>query len=120
METGPHEEAAYLVEEAADDASEVPSAYSPADDLEETAEDDEDTRQSKWVRYSKGESGSSSSPTKQVSNPEVDDTSSSFPSAKEQATLDNPLTIEPLSFAPPSEFHRLPSVSLTSSEEELR
>ena len=59
------------------------SAYSPADDLEETAEDDENTRQSKRARYSKGESGSASSPTKQ-SNPEVDDMGSSSPSAKEQ------------------------------------
>ena len=89
METGPHEEATYLEEEAADDASEVPSAYSPADDLQETTEDDENTRQSKRVCYSKGESGSASSPTKQL-NPEVDDTGSSSPSAKEQATLDNP------------------------------
>ena len=109
METGPHEQAAYIEKEAADDASEVPSAYSPADDLEETAEDDENTRQLKRARYSKGESGSASSPTKQ-SNPKVDDTGSSSPSAKEQATLDNPLLVEPLSSAPPSEFARLPSV----------
>ena len=47
METGPHEEAAYIEEEDADDASEVPSAYYPADDIEETAEDEENTRQSK-------------------------------------------------------------------------
>ena len=119
METRPHEEAAYLEEEAADDASEVPSAYSPADDIEETAEDEENMRQSKRARYSKGESVSASSPTKQ-SNPKVDDTGSSSPSAKEQATLDNPLVVEPLSSAPPSEFARLPSISLASSEEELR
>ena len=93
--------------------------YSPADDIEETAEDDENTRQSKRARYSKGESGSASSSTKQ-SNPEMDDTGSSSPSAKEQATLDNPLVVEPLSSALPSEFARLPSVSLASSEEELR
>ena len=96
METGPHEEAAYVEEEAGDDASEVPSAYSLAHDLEETAEDDENTCQSKRARYSKGESGSASSPTKQ-SNPEVDDMGSSSPSVKEQATLDNPLVVEPLS-----------------------
>ena len=46
MESGPHEEAAYLEDELADDASEVPSAYSPADDIKETIEDEEDTRQS--------------------------------------------------------------------------
>ena len=119
METGPHEEVAYIEEEVADDASEVPSAYSPPDDIEETTEDEEETCQSKRARYSKGESDSASSPTKQ-SNPEMDDTGSSSPSAKEQATLDNPLVIEPLSSAPPSEFARLPSVSLASSEEELR
>ena len=119
METGSHEEAAYVIEETGDEASEVPSTHSPADDLEETVEDDEDTRQSKQAWYSKGESGSASSPTKQ-SNPEVDDTGSLSPSAKEHATLDNPLVIEPLSSAPPSEFDRLPSVSLAISEEELR
>ena len=43
METGPHEEAAYVTEETGDEASEVPSAHSPTDDLEETAEDDEYT-----------------------------------------------------------------------------
>ena len=120
METGPHEEHAYVIEETGDEASEVPSAHSPADDLEKTMDDDEDTRQLKRARYSKGESGSASSPTKQVSNPEVDDTGSSSPSAKEQATLENPLVIEPLSSVPPSEFHRLPSVSLAGSEEKLR
>ena len=97
METGPHEEAAYVTEETGDEALEVPSAHSPAKDIEETTDDDEDTRQSKWARHSKGESGSASSPTKPVSNPEVDDTGSSSLSAKEQATLENPLVIEPLS-----------------------
>ena len=119
MESGPHEEEAYIEEELADDASEVPSAYSSADDIEETAEDEENTRQSKQARYNKGESASASSPTKQ-SNPEMDDTGSSSSSAKEQATLDNPLVVELLSSALPSEFARLPSVSLASSEEELR
>ena len=38
METGPHEEAAYIEEKVADDASEVPSAYSPPDDIEEPVE----------------------------------------------------------------------------------
>ena len=47
METGPHEEAAYVTEETRDEASEVPSVHSPVDDLEETTEDDEDTCQSK-------------------------------------------------------------------------
>ena len=82
VESGPHEEAAYLEEELGDDASEVPSAYSPPDDIEETAEDEEETCQSKRARYSKGESASASSPTKQ-SNPEMDDTGSSSPSTKE-------------------------------------
>ena len=117
--SGPHEEAAYLEEELADDASEVPSAYSPPDDIEETVEEEDEARQSKRARYSKGESGSASSPTKQ-SNPEMDDTGSSSPSAKEQATLDNPLVVEPLDSALPTEFARMPSVSLASSEEELR
>ena len=119
MESGPHEEAAYLEEELADDASEVPSAYSPVDDIEETAEEEDEARQSKQARYSKGESGSASSPTKQ-SNPEMDDTGSSSPSTKEQATLDNPLVVEPLDSALPTEFARMPSVFLASSEEELR
>ena len=107
-----------MEEEVADDASEIPSMYSPPDDIEETTEDEEETRQSKRARYSKGES-SASSPTKQ-SNPEMDDTGSSSPSAKEQTTLDNSLVVEPLNSALPSEFAQLPSVSLASSEEELR
>ena len=119
MESGPHEEAAYLEEELADDASEVPSAYSPPDDIEETAEEEDEARQSKWARYSKGESASASSPTKQ-SNPEMDDTGSSSPSAKGEATLNKPLVVEPLDSAFPPEFARLPSVSLDSSEEEQR
>ena len=57
MESGPHEEAAYLEEKL--------------DEIEETAEAEEDTRQSKRARYIKGESASASSPTKQ-SNPEMD------------------------------------------------
>ena len=81
VESGPHEEAGYLDEDLADDASEVPSAYSPADDIEESAEDEDEQRQSKRARHSKGESGSASSPTKQ-SNPDMDDTGSSSPSAK--------------------------------------
>ena len=120
METGPLEEAAYAMEEMGEEVSDVPSAHSPAEDIEEIAEDDEDTRHPKRARYSKGDSSSASSPVKKVSNPEMDDTGSSSPSAKEQAALDNPLVIEPLSSTPPSEFHRLPSVSLASSEEELR
>ena len=119
VESGPHEEAAYLDEELADDASEVPSAYSPADDIEETAEEEDEARQLKRARYSKGEPGSASSPMKQ-SKPEMDDTGSSSPSAKEQAALNNPLVVEPLDSAFPTEFARLPSVSLDSSEEELR
>ena len=119
IESGPHKEAAYLDEELADDASEVPSAYSPADDIEESAKEDEEPRQSKRARHSKGESASASSPTKQ-SNPDADDTGSSSPSAKEQATLHKPLIVEPLDSAFPPEFARLPSVSLDSSEEELR
>ena len=119
VESGPHEEVAYLEEELADDASEVSSAYSPPDDIEETAEEEEETRQSKWAQYSKNESASASSPTKQ-SNPEMDDTGSSSPSAKEQTKLDNPLVVEPLNSALPSEFARLHYVSLASSEEELR
>ena len=47
METRPHEEAAYVTEETGDEALEVPSAHSPAEDIEETAEDDEDVRQPK-------------------------------------------------------------------------
>ena len=66
----------YLDEELADDASEVPSTYSPVDDIEETAEEEDEARQSKRARHSKGESASASSPTKQ-SNPEMDDTFSS-------------------------------------------
>ena len=120
METGPPEEAAYATEETWEEVSDVPSAHSPAEDIEETAEDDEDTRHPKRARHGKGDSASASSPTKQVSNPKMDDTGSSSPSAKEQAVLDNPLVVEPLSSAPPSEFHRLPFVSLASSEEELR
>ena len=85
VESGPHEEAAYLDEEHADDASEVPSAYSPTDDIEESVEEDEEPRQSKRARHSKGESGSASSLTKQ-SNLEMDDTGSSSPSAKGEAT----------------------------------
>ena len=119
VESGPHEEAGYLDEDLADDASEVPSAYSPADDIEESAEDEDEQRQSKRARHSKGESGSASSPTKQ-SNPDMDDTGSSSPSAKGEATLNKPLTVEPLDSAAPPAFARLPSVSLESSEEELR
>ena len=60
-------------------------------------------------------------PAKQVSNPEVDDMGSSSPSAKEQAELQDPLNVDPLDSAPPTEFGRLPSVSLGSSvDEELR
>ena len=44
VESGPHEEAGYLDEDLADDASEVPSAYSPADDIEESAEDEDEQR----------------------------------------------------------------------------
>ena len=44
VESGPHEEAGYLEEELVDDASEVPSAYSPADDIEETAEEEDEAR----------------------------------------------------------------------------
>ena len=119
VESGPHEEAAYLDEENADDVSEVPSAYSPVDDIEESAEEDEEPRQSKKARHSKGESASASSPTKQ-SNPDTDDTGSSSPGAKEKATLQDPLNVEPLDSAAPPVFARMPSVSLDSSEEELR
>ena len=119
VESAPHEEATLLDEELADDASEVPSASSPADDIEETVEEEDEPRQSKRARHSKGDSASASSPTKQ-SNPEMDDTGSSSPSAKVQATLNNPLVVEPLDSAFPTEFARLPSVSLESSEEELR
>ena len=100
--------------------SDVPSAHSPNEDMEETAEDDEDARQPKWAQHNKGDSASASSPAKQVSNPEIDDTRSSSPSAKEQAALEDPLIVEPLSSMPHSEFRRLPSISLASSEEELR
>ena len=117
METGPHEEAAYATEETGE---EVSCTHSPAEDIEETTEDDEDTRHPKRARHSKGDSGSSSSPTKQVTNSDMDDMGSFSPSVKEQAGLENPLVVEPLSSAPPSEFHWLPSVSLASSEEELR
>ena len=120
MKTSPHEEAAYATEETGEEVSGVPSAHSPTEDIEETAEDDEDARQPKRARHSKGDSALASSPAKQVSNPEMDDTGSSSPSAKEQAALENPLIVEHLSSAPPSEFRRLPSVSLASSEEELR
>ena len=120
METGPHEEAAYATEETGEEVSDVPSAHSPNEDMEETADDEEDARQLKRARHSKGESISVSSPTKQVSNPEVDDTGSSSPSAKEQAALQDPLNVEPLDSAPPSELGGLPSVSVGSSEEELR
>ena len=119
VESGPHEEATFLDEDLADDASEVPSAYSPADDIEESAEDEDEPRQSKRARHSKGESGSASSPTKQ-SNPEMDDIGSSSPSAKGEAILNKPLLVEPLDSACPPVFARLPSVSLDSSEEELR
>ena len=119
VESGPHEEAAYLDEDLADDASEVPSAYSPVDDIEESAEDEDEPCQSKRARHSKGEYGSASLPTKQ-SNPEMDDTGSSSPSAKGEATLNKPLVVEPLDSALPTDFARLPSVSLDSSEEELR
>ena len=107
------------IKDLVDDASEVPSAYSPADDIEESTEDEDEQRQSKRARHSKGESGSASSPTKQ-SNPDMDDTRSSSPSAKGEATLNKPLTVEPLDSAAPPEFARMPSVSLDSSEEELR
>ena len=117
METGPHEEAAYVMEETGEEVLDVPSAHFLAEDIEETAEDD--ACHPKWARHSKGDSSSASSPVKQVSNPEMDDTGSSSPSAKEQAALENPLVVEPLSSAPPSEFHWLPSISLGSSEEEL-
>ena len=77
METGPNEEAAYAMEETGEEVSNVPSAHSPAEDIEETAEDDEDTRHPKRARHGKGDSASASSPIKQVSNPEMDDTGSS-------------------------------------------
>ena len=74
METGPHEQAAYATEETWEEVSDVPSAHSPNEDMEETTEDDEGARQPKRARHSKAESISTSLPTKQVSNPEVDDT----------------------------------------------
>ena len=77
METGPQEEAAYATEETGEEVSDVPSAHSPNEDMEETAEDDEDICQPKRARHSKDESISVSLPTKQVSHPEVDDTGSS-------------------------------------------
>ena len=120
METGPHEEAAYATEETGEELSDVPSTHSPTEDIEETAKDDEDARQPKWAWHNIGDSASASSLAKHVSNPEMDDTGSSSSSAKEQAALENPLTMEPLSSAPPSEFHWLPSVSFASSEEKLR
>ena len=119
METGPHEEGAYATK-TGEDVSDVSSAHSPNEDMEESADDEEDARQSKWAQHSKGESVSASLPTKQVSNPEVNDTGSSSSSVKEQTALQYPLNVEPLDFAPPSEFGRLPSVSVGSSEEELR
>ena len=120
VESGPHEEAGYLDEDLADDASEVPSAYSPVEDIEESEEEEEEeTRQSKRARHSKGESASASSPTK-VENPDTDDTGSSSPGHKEKATLPPPLNVEPLDSAAPPVFARMPSVSLDSSEEELR
>ena len=100
--------------------SDLPSAHSPDDDYEVTDDDEEEARQPKQARNSKGESVSTSLPTKQVSNPDVDDTGSSSPSAKEQAAFQDPLNVEPLDSAPSSEFGRLPSVSIGRSEEELR
>ena len=119
VKSGPHEEAGYLDEDLADDASEVPSAYSPVDDIEDSAEEEEEPRQSKRARHSKGESASASSPTKQ-SNLDTDDTGSSSPGHKEKATLQPPLNVEPLDSTAPPVFARMPSVSLDSSEEELR
>ena len=93
----------------------LPPAHSPDEDYEEMA------RQSKRARHSKGESASASSPAKHAANPEVDDTGSSSPSAKEQAELQDPLNMDPLDSAPLVEFGRLPSVSLGSDEDkELR
>ena len=119
VESGPHEEAGYLDEDLVDDASEVPSAYSPVEDIKESEEEEEELRQSKRARHSKGESASASSPTK-PENPDTDDTGSSSPGHKEKATLQSPLNVEPLDSAAPLVFARMPSVSLDSSEEELR
>ena len=121
MENGPHEEAEYAIEEIGDDESELPSTHSPDKDYEEPAEDEDEARQSKRSRHSKGDSASGSSPAKQVADPEVADTGSSSPSVKESTELQDPLNVDLLDSAPPIAFGRLPSVSLDSEEdEELR
>ena len=84
MENGPHEEAEFADEETREEVLDLPSTHCPDEDYEEDAGDEDKARQPKRARHSKGESASASLPTKQVSNPEVDDMGLSSPSAFQQ------------------------------------
>ena len=102
MENGPHEEADYPEQESVDDdETELPSAHSPDEDWEEPENDDDEPRQSKQARHSKGDSASGSSPAKRVAGPEVADTGSSSPSAKESTEPQDPLNVDPRLYATP-------------------
>ena len=86
--------------------------HSPDKDWEEPADDDDEPRQSKRPRHSKGDSASRSSLAKRVVDLEVADMGSSSPSAKESFDPHDPLNVDPLNSVPPLAFGRLPSVFL--------
>ena len=119
MENGPHEEAKFPEQEPVNDEElELPSVHTPEEELEEPADDEDKLGQPKRRRHDKGDSASGSSPAKRAAAAEVADTGSCSPSAKESNDPHKPLTVDPLGAAPPMDFSRLPSVSLSSEDDE--
>jgi len=112
MENGPHEEASFAEEEELED--DIPPAVSPSEELEDEEEEEQPLR--KRPRRRSCDSASASSPVKDadVEGGEDGDSSSG---TRHLEDMGDPLAAPPISSALPTEFARMPSISLGSEDD---
>ena len=105
MENGPHDEAT-VVEQ--DDDEEIPSAHSPSEDAEEEEEDAEP--QPKRRKRKNVDSTSRSSTLKEV----VAEDKETSESSSDASVPEGPLSVPPISSAPPATFGRMETPPMSS------
>ena len=110
MENGAHDEAAFVAEQDGDEES-PPPAYSPSEEAEEEEEEEEAPLKRRKRKHV--DSAAATSPLKEA---EKEDSSSS---SSEANKLVDPLIVTPLSSAPPVEFGKMASPSVSTEGEDV-